>query len=63
LRHAEPSIAAIPEGVPLPQSPALVQADDGSLEVWLIDGVYRRHVPDPAAFTAWGFGWRARAAT
>jgi hypothetical protein len=50
-------IALLPEGVDLPAAPALVQADDGSPEVWLVDGEYRRHVPDPAAMAAWGFAF------
>jgi hypothetical protein len=51
------AIALLPAGVDLPQAPALVQADDGSPEVWLVDGEYRRHVPDPAALAAWGFAF------
>ncbi len=51
------AIALLPEGVDLPQTPALVQADDGSPEVWLVDGDYRRHVPDPTALAAWGFSF------
>lgn len=49
------AIAAIPEKEPLPQAPALVQADDGTPEVWVVDGKWRRHVPDPTAFAAWSF--------
>ena len=49
------AIAAIPEKDPLAQSPVLVQADDGTPEVWLMDGKWRRHVPDPTAFAAWSF--------
>jgi uncharacterized membrane protein YgcG len=51
------AIALLPEGVDLPAAPALVQADDGSPEVWLVDGTYRRHVPDPTALAAWGFAF------
>jgi hypothetical protein len=51
------AIALLPQGVDLPHAPALVQADDGSPEVWLVDGEYRRHVPDPTALAAWGFSF------
>jgi len=37
-------------------TPTLVQADDGTAEVWLIDGEVRRHVIDPPSFAAWHFG-------
>src|SRR6185369_13852673 len=37
-------------------TPTLVQADDGTPEVWLIDGEVRRHVIDPPSFSAWHFG-------
>ncbi len=52
-------IAALDEGDPLPQTPELVKADDGTPEVWLVDGKYRRHVTDPASFAAWSFAWEA----
>jgi uncharacterized protein (TIGR03382 family) len=51
------SIASIEEDDPLPQAPSLVQADDGTPEVWLVDGTYRRHVPSPAAMAAWSFAF------
>lgn len=37
-------------------APAVVQADDGTPEVWIIDGEVRRHVIDPPSFGAWHFG-------
>ena len=37
-------------------TPELEQADDGTPEVWLVDGEVRRHVIDPASFAAWHFG-------
>lgn len=52
---ADAKLAAIDEDAVLPDAPLLVQADDGSPEVWLIDGEVRRHVPDPTVFDTWGF--------
>jgi MYXO-CTERM domain-containing protein len=54
-------VAAYPDGPNLPAAPAVVQADDGTPEVWVIDAVAghpatRRHVIDPASLTAWKFG-------
>jgi hypothetical protein len=37
-------------------TPSVVQADDGTPEVWIIDGEVRRHVIDPPSFGAWHFG-------
>ena len=37
-------------------TPTVVQADDGTPEVWIIDGEVRRHVIDPPSFGAWHFG-------
>ncbi|MGZ6094038.1 MAG: hypothetical protein ACXWUG_18550 [Polyangiales bacterium] len=37
----------------LPAKPTLKRTADG--RVWLIDDTYKRHVKDPASFTAWGF--------
>jgi len=42
-------------GPPMPAQPALVKADDGTLEIWSLDTGVRRHVPGPQAFAAWGF--------
>jgi hypothetical protein len=53
------TIDAIPEGPELPQAPVLAKTDDGEPEVWLIDGDWRRHVPNPTAFAAWSFEWAA----
>ena len=47
------AIEALPEGADLPAAPALVRADDGSPEVWLLDGAERRRVPDPEVAVAW----------
>ncbi|MBX3129862.1 MAG: hypothetical protein KF718_24310 [Polyangiaceae bacterium] len=48
-------IETLPEGPALAAEPTLVRADDGSTEVWLVDGALRRHVPSPAAMSAWRF--------
>ncbi|PCC68527.1 Myxococcales GC_trans_RRR domain-containing protein/MYXO-CTERM domain-containing protein [Nannocystis exedens] len=43
-------------GIDIPAAPTLVRADDGSPEVWLLDGAdlqRRRHVPDLAVAEAW----------
>jgi MYXO-CTERM domain-containing protein len=53
LPLSDAQIAALPEGDPLPASPALVKSDDGAPEVWLVDGEHRRHVPDPKAMAEW----------
>jgi hypothetical protein len=49
----DPTAATFPAGPDWPASPVAVQADDGTPEVWFIDGAWRRHVPDPAALSAW----------
>ncbi len=48
-------LGGIVEGPAAPANPILVRADDGSAEVWLIDGEFRRHVPNPEVFATWGF--------
>jgi hypothetical protein len=55
LPLTDAQIETLAEETPLPLEPELVQADDGSPEVWVVDGSYKRHVPDPAAMAAWGF--------
>jgi uncharacterized protein (TIGR03382 family) len=42
-------------GNDLPASPTVVQADDGTPDVWVVDGSLRRHVVDPTSMTAWNF--------
>lgn len=49
------ALAAITEDDALPDSPLLVQSTDGSAEVWLIDGEFRRHVPSQEVMATWGF--------
>lgn len=40
-------------GPKLPENPVLVQADDGTPEVWFIDGQERRHIPNPDIAATW----------
>lgn len=47
---------ALAESIVLPEEPLLMRADDGSPEVWLVDGTageLRRHVPNPQIAAAW----------
>ena len=48
-------VASFPTGPDLPDAPAVVQADDGTPEVWVIDTGVRRHVVDPTSLSAWRF--------
>jgi hypothetical protein len=48
------SVAAIPVGVALGEAPVVVQADDGSETLWLIDQGLRRLIPSPAIAMRWG---------
>jgi hypothetical protein len=50
---ADATVAAYPAGADLPPAPEVVQADDGTPEVWVIDGAARRHVASPASLAAW----------
>lgn len=47
------TVGEYPDGPDLPASPIAVQADDGSPEVWVLDGAVRRHVIDSASLAAW----------
>jgi len=49
------SIDALALSDDFPAAPTLMQADDGSPEVWLADGTMRRHVSDPSVMDAWAF--------
>ncbi len=51
-------IDAFPLSDPLPASPRLAVAPDSGA-VYLIEPGVRRHVPNPAAMTAWHFDWAA----
>ncbi|MCA9593363.1 MAG: hypothetical protein KC776_08625 [Myxococcales bacterium] len=57
LPLSDAQIASLDEGAALPAAPELVKADDGTPEVWLVDGSWRRHVPDPTVMAAWGFAF------
>jgi hypothetical protein len=48
-------VNAYPQSADWAEKPELVQADDGTPEVWLIDGEVRRHVINPASLAAWHF--------
>jgi GH25 family lysozyme M1 (1,4-beta-N-acetylmuramidase) len=48
-------VAAFPQGPDLPGSPTVVQADDGSSDMWVLDGSFRRRVVDVASLKAWRF--------
>ena len=48
-------VASFPDGPNEPDAPVVVQADDGTPEVWVIDSGLRRHVTDPASLAAWRF--------
>jgi uncharacterized protein (TIGR03382 family) len=54
---AEPKAIAdaYTRGNDLPAAPTVVQADDGTPDVWVVDGSERRHVTNPASMTAWNF--------
>jgi MYXO-CTERM domain-containing protein len=46
-------VASFPDGPSEPDAPVVVQADDGTPEVWVIDTGVRRHILDPASLAAW----------
>ncbi len=46
-------VNAYPVSADWAATPELLQADDGTPEVWLIDGEVRRHVVSPASLAAW----------
>jgi hypothetical protein len=48
-------VNAYPQSADWQEAPTLVQADDGTPEVWIIDGEVRRHVVNPASLAAWHF--------
>jgi GH25 family lysozyme M1 (1,4-beta-N-acetylmuramidase) len=64
LAHlADADLNPVAQGSDTPATPVLVTADDGTPEVWVIDGNQRRHVQDPASMDAWHFDWNAIAKT
>ena len=48
-------VDAYPQSADWQEKPSLVQADDGTSEVWLVDGEVRRHVINPKSLAAWHF--------
>ncbi|HEY1958344.1 MAG TPA: DUF1906 domain-containing protein [Polyangiaceae bacterium] len=46
-------VSDFPQSADWSEKPELVQADDGTPEVWLIDGEVRRHVVSEASLGAW----------
>jgi uncharacterized protein (TIGR03382 family) len=46
-------VSAYPQSADWSDAPKLVQADDGTPEVWLLDGEVRRHVVSPDSLAAW----------
>jgi hypothetical protein len=46
------AVAAVADGVDLGQAPDVVQAS-GDPAVYVVDGIYRRHIINPASFAAW----------
>lgn len=49
------ALTKLPEEGPLPDAPTLVKADDGSPQVWLVEGGVKRHVPNPTVAARWRF--------
>jgi len=43
------------KGLDFPAAPKLAQGDDGSPEVWVLDGQSKRHVVNPDSLAAWRF--------
>jgi len=59
LPAPDSAFASLPLGTPLPNKPQLVRADDQKPHVWLIDGLYRRHVASMKILLAWHFDPKA----
>ena len=55
---SDAAIDALDEGEAWPAAPELVVAEGGGA-VYQVDGLHRRHVPNPAAMDAWHFSWSA----
>lgn len=47
------TISTYPQSANWSEKPELVQADDNTPEVWMIDGEVRRHIVSMASLTAW----------
>ena len=48
-------VNALPASADWQEKPTVVQADDGTPEVWIIDGEVRRHIVSPDSLAAWHF--------
>ncbi len=48
-------VNALPASADWQEKPEVVQADDGTPEVWIIDGEVRRHIVSPDSLAAWHF--------
>ncbi len=57
LPAAEADVVALGQGPDLPAVPTLAKSDDGSPEVWMVDGEFRRHIPNPDVMAAWRLDW------
>jgi hypothetical protein len=55
MNVADSALAPLAPSSEVGKPPALVRADDGSPEVWLVDGDQRRHVTSEASARAWHF--------
>lgn len=53
--EAAAKVDAITDGADLEAAPTVVQGDDGSAAVYVIDGGQKRHVISKASLDAWGF--------
>jgi len=53
IRVDDGALAAIPESRALAEGPVLARSDAELEKIWLIDGSFRRHVPDPEIAAAW----------
>jgi len=53
IRVDEAALAAIPESRTIAEGPVLARSDAELEKIWLIDGGFRRHVPDLEVAAAW----------
>jgi hypothetical protein len=63
MHVSDDTLATLTTGQQIPDAPQLIQADDGSPEVWLVDGDHKRWIPDPDAANAWHFDLGSRVMT
>ncbi|MEZ4222784.1 MAG: phosphodiester glycosidase family protein [Polyangiaceae bacterium] len=59
LPAANADVEALKPGADLPGTPTLVRADDGSPQVFVLDGDVLRHVASPEVMQAWRFDFGA----